>query len=59
MYAYSTGIESVVDENKGKSNGVIDDAMCSACEMAVVWMQNQLTQNQTQDNIINYTNEVK
>nr|XP_048323590.1 aspartic proteinase-like isoform X2 [Ziziphus jujuba var. spinosa] len=54
----SAGIESVVDENKGKSNGVIRDAMCSACEMAVVWMQNQLMQNQTQNNILNYANEL-
>lgn len=59
MCSYSAGIESVVDENKGKSNGVIRDAMCSACEMAVVWMQNQLMQNQTQNNILNYANEVK
>lgn len=51
------GIESVVDENAGKSSG-LHDAMCSACEMAVVWMQNQLRQNQTQERILNYVNEV-
>lgn len=53
----SMGIESVVDENAGKSSG-LHDAMCSACEMAVVWMQNQLRQNQTQERILNYVNEV-
>ncbi|KAF3451744.1 hypothetical protein FNV43_RR07840 [Rhamnella rubrinervis] len=53
----STGIESVVDGNNGKSNGV-GDAVCSTCEMAVVWMQNQLRQNQTQDVIMNYVNEL-
>lgn len=52
------GIESVVDKNRGKSSGVLHDASCSACEMAVVWMQNQLKQNQTQDRILNYVNEV-
>ncbi|XP_010252464.1 PREDICTED: aspartic proteinase A1-like [Nelumbo nucifera] len=54
----STGIESVVDEKNGKSSGFLHDAMCSACEMAVVWMQNQLRQNQTQDRILSYANEL-
>lgn len=57
MALYSAGIESVVDETDGRSSG-LRDAMCSACEMAVVWMQNQLRQNQTQDRILNYVNEV-
>lgn len=52
------GIESVVDEAKDKSSGGLHDAMCTACEMAVVWMQNQLTRNQTEDQILNYVNEV-
>lgn len=50
------GIESVVD-SRGRSSG-LDDAMCSACEMTVVWMQHQLRENQTQDLILNYVNEV-
>ncbi|XP_022720635.1 aspartic proteinase-like [Durio zibethinus] len=54
----SMGIESVVDENNGKSSGILHDAMCPACEMAVVWMQNQLKQNQTADHILNYVNEL-
>lgn len=53
------GIESVVDENNGKSSGGLRDGMCSACEMAVVWMQNQLRQNQTMDRILEYANQVK
>ncbi|OMO64833.1 Peptidase A1 [Corchorus olitorius] len=56
-HGVSKGIESVVDESNGKSSG-IRDAMCPACEMAVVWMQNQLKQNQTQDRILNYVNEL-
>lgn len=52
------GIESVVDENNGKSSGILHDAMCPACEMAVVWMQNQLKQNQTQDVILKYVDQV-
>ncbi|KAG6416480.1 hypothetical protein SASPL_123910 [Salvia splendens] len=54
---FSAGIASVVDERDGKSSGS-NDAMCSVCEMAVVWMQNQLRQNQTQDRILNYVNEL-
>ncbi|KAJ4725128.1 putative Aspartic proteinase [Melia azedarach] len=54
----SMGIESVVDENTGKSSGGFRDAMCSTCEMTVVWMQNQLRQNQTQERILNYVNEL-
>lgn len=52
------GIESVVnDKNNGRMGGLRDGG-CSACEMAVVWMQNQLRQNQTQDRILDYVNEV-
>lgn len=53
----SAGIASVVDEKEGKSSA-LHDAMCSACEMAVVWMQHQLSQNQTQERILNYANEL-
>ena len=53
------GIESVVHQSSGKVSSGIHDAMCPACEMAVVWMQNQLKQNQTQDRILNYVNEVE
>ncbi|KAF7840607.1 Aspartic proteinase [Senna tora] len=58
LFSNSMGIESVVDENERKSSGFIQDATCQACEMAVVWMQNQLRQNQTQDRILNYINEL-
>ncbi|KAJ7960800.1 Aspartic proteinase [Quillaja saponaria] len=54
----SMGIASVVNESSGKSFGSSHDAMCSACEMTVVWMQNQLRQNQTQERILGYVNEL-
>ncbi|XP_057962427.1 aspartic proteinase-like [Malania oleifera] len=55
----SMGIESVVDEkNSGKSSPDLRDTMCSACEMTVAWMQSQLRQNQTQDRILQYINEL-
>ncbi|KAJ1689707.1 hypothetical protein LUZ63_013862 [Rhynchospora breviuscula] len=52
----SMGIKSVVD--KGVNDGVSSDAMCTACELAVVWMQNQLSQNQTQERILSYVNQL-
>uniref|UniRef100_A0A0E0PH77 Aspartic proteinase n=1 Tax=Oryza rufipogon TaxID=4529 RepID=A0A0E0PH77_ORYRU len=49
----SNGIESVVDkENLGS------DAMCSVCEMAVVWIENQLRENKTKELILNYANQL-
>uniref|UniRef100_A0A5B6ZR44 Phytepsin n=2 Tax=Davidia involucrata TaxID=16924 RepID=A0A5B6ZR44_DAVIN len=54
----SMGIESVVDEKNGARSAGLRDAMCSTCEMTVVWMQNQLRQNQTQDLILKYVNEL-
>jgi len=47
-------IESVV----GKSSGGVNDEMCEFCMMSVVWMQNQIRQNQTEEKIINYVNEL-
>ncbi|KAF9608814.1 hypothetical protein IFM89_011852 [Coptis chinensis] len=54
----SAGIKSVVDENGEGLSGGLNDAMCSACEMTVVWMKNQLSQNQTQDRAFSYVNEL-
>ncbi|CAK7350131.1 unnamed protein product [Dovyalis caffra] len=54
----SMGIESVVNENAQKASDGFHDGMCSTCEMAVVWMQNKLKQNQTQDRILDYVNEL-
>ncbi|KAJ3694472.1 hypothetical protein LUZ60_009952 [Juncus effusus] len=48
------GIRSVVDE----SNNGLNDAMCTYCEMAVTWMQIQITQNKSVDQIINYVDKL-
>jgi len=32
--------------------------MCSACEMAVVWIENQLRENKTKELILQYANQV-
>ncbi|XP_030539606.1 aspartic proteinase A1-like isoform X2 [Rhodamnia argentea] len=52
------GIESVVDEHEHKSSGGLRDGMCTVCEMAVVWMQNQLRKNQTEEQILDYVNQL-
>nr|XP_010924299.2 aspartic proteinase oryzasin-1 [Elaeis guineensis]XP_019706859.1 aspartic proteinase oryzasin-1 [Elaeis guineensis] len=57
-HGVSIGIENVVHDNGDLSAGFQSDAMCTACEMAVVWMQNQLRQNETQERILNYINEL-
>ncbi|XP_043688584.1 aspartic proteinase isoform X3 [Telopea speciosissima] len=55
----SGGIESVVGEKSGgKSSSVSQEAMCVACEMAVVWMKTQIRQNASQQFILNYVNEL-
>ncbi|KAG6529872.1 hypothetical protein ZIOFF_012087 [Zingiber officinale] len=51
-------IENVVYRNRDSSNRLQGDAMCTACEMAVVWMQNQLQLEGTQEHILNYINEL-
>lgn len=54
----STNIESVVDETTERVSNGVQDAMCTACEMMVVWMQNRIKLNQTEDQILNYVNEL-
>lgn len=54
----SMGIESVVDEKMEKTSDGLHDATCTACEMLVVWIQKQLRRNKTEDQILNYVNEV-
>ena len=51
-------IESVVEDSSDKSSDDLHDAMCIACEMMVVWMQNQLRRNDTEDQILDYVNAV-
>lgn len=49
----SSGIKSVLDrENKEKS--AKDDVLCAACEMLVIWVQNQLKQSTAKDAALNY-----
>ncbi|KAH9608979.1 hypothetical protein KSS87_020932 [Heliosperma pusillum] len=54
----SMGIETVVDSSTDKLSSGFHDAMCTACEMSVVWMQNQLRQNETVERILDYANQL-
>lgn len=35
-----------------------ENDMCSFCQMAVVWVQNQLKRKATKEKVINYVNQV-
>ncbi|CAD5185447.1 unnamed protein product [Musa acuminata subsp. malaccensis] len=54
----SLGIKSVVDNQVEKLDSGLSNGMCSYCEMAVVWMQSQLTQNKTLEQVLNYLDEL-
>lgn len=46
----------VVDKESTESVG--EDALCTACEMAVVWMKSQLNNEGIKDRVIDYVNQV-
>lgn len=54
---HSARIRTVVGE-KYPIEAVGDDLLCTACEMTVIWMQNQLRQSMTKEKVINYVNQV-
>ncbi|KAL9341364.1 hypothetical protein Peur_064689 [Populus x canadensis] len=54
----STGIETVVEkENKEKSSAG-NDLPCTACQMLVIWVQNQLREKATKETAINYLDKL-
>lgn len=53
----STDIQSVLEKQKDKTS-VNQDVLCTFCEMAVIWIENQLRQNQTKEHILAYANEI-
>ncbi|KAG1330507.1 putative Aspartic proteinase A1 [Cocos nucifera] len=52
------GIKSVVNGRRDGLTGGVEDGMCSYCEMTVVWMQNQLLQIQTVQEVLDYISEL-
>ncbi|KAB5529096.1 hypothetical protein DKX38_019177 [Salix brachista] len=54
----SSGIESVVEkEHKEKSSGG-NDLPCTACQMLVIWAQNQLREKETKETAISYLDKL-
>ncbi|XP_074311743.1 phytepsin-like isoform X2 [Silene latifolia] len=54
----SAGIETVVERENRKNTTSGIDLLCTACEMTVAWMQNQLKQSKTKDVVIHYVNKL-
>ncbi|KAI7752075.1 hypothetical protein M8C21_003757 [Ambrosia artemisiifolia] len=50
-------IESVVDKNNGKSSSIYD-GICSLCESAVIWVENKIKRNETEEDIINHVDQL-
>ncbi|KAK8564759.1 hypothetical protein V6N12_058341 [Hibiscus sabdariffa] len=52
-------IKTVIEkENMEEELSVGDKVLCTACQMTVIWIQNQLKQKQTKDRVLNYVNEL-
>ncbi|KAJ9186052.1 hypothetical protein P3X46_005606 [Hevea brasiliensis] len=54
----STVIESVVEKENKEESSIGDDLLCTACEMLVIWVQNQLKQKKTKEAALNYVNKL-
>ncbi|XP_028797167.1 cyprosin [Neltuma alba] len=57
-HSVSMGIKSVVDNNTEKASESAEDTGCTFCEMAVAWIKNRLKLNGTEDQILDYVNEL-
>ncbi|XP_024968112.1 aspartic proteinase oryzasin-1-like [Cynara cardunculus var. scolymus] len=51
----SSNIKTVVEE---ENRGLQDTVYCEVCEMAVIWMQNQLRQKETKEVVLDYVNKL-
>ncbi|KAF3454743.1 hypothetical protein FNV43_RR05191 [Rhamnella rubrinervis] len=54
----SAGIKQVVEKENGEESSVGENPLCTACEMLVVWVQNQLKQKGTKERVLNYVREL-
>ncbi|XP_054793199.1 aspartic proteinase-like [Prosopis cineraria] len=54
----STGIEMVTETTEREGLSARDNNTCSLCEMAVVWIQNQLKRKAVKEKVINYINQL-
>lgn len=56
---FSSSIEMVVDKNNNDGASVGENPLCTACEMAVVWMKNQLNNQGVKEKVLDYVNQVR
>ncbi|KAI4332064.1 hypothetical protein L6164_017003 [Bauhinia variegata] len=54
----STKIEMVTEKEQREELSARDSALCSSCEMLVIWVQNQLRQKATKEKVLNYINQL-
>ncbi|KAL9378799.1 hypothetical protein Peur_027281 [Populus x canadensis] len=54
----STGIESVVEKENKEKPSAGNDLPCTACQMLVIWVQNQLREKATKETAINYLDKL-
>lgn len=48
----------MVTEKGQRELSAKDTALCTSCQMLVVWIQNQLKQKKTKEIVFNYVNQV-
>lgn len=48
----------MVEKGNRKVSSPGDDLSCTLCEMAVIWIQNQLREKETKDKVLKYVDEV-
>ncbi|XAR49228.1 Phytepsin [Bertholletia excelsa] len=54
----SSHIKTVVEEENKDQLSAGEDPLCTTCEMLVVWVQNQLKQKKTKENVFSYVNQL-
>ncbi|XP_021734549.1 aspartic proteinase-like [Chenopodium quinoa] len=54
----SAGIESVVERENEKDVSSLNPLFCTACQMTVVWIRNQLREEVTKESVLNYVNKL-
>ncbi|KAJ6384725.1 hypothetical protein OIU78_027919 [Salix suchowensis] len=54
----SSGIESVVEKEHKEKSSAGNDLPCTACQMLVIWAQNQLREKETKETAISYLDKL-
>ncbi|CAL5341036.1 unnamed protein product [Camellia sinensis] len=54
----SSNIKTVVEEENKEKVSAGDDLLCTACEMLVVWIQNQLKDKETKETVFGYVDQL-